>query len=1514
MKVKNNKRSKRFSATLLIGMVCLMVVISASMVSAVWWNPFTWFDSEENVILQKGGKWIQEYSTDEEYKLWIENPKIKKTEICLLHKTVTKLNSLPQHKNLYGKEKETITQMNRKKKTIGKNDYYGFCRKIENEEVKYIKFGEHSTTVKFEEEILEVKDESNNTIAEAILTTDNYYYKNDKPHVDYGLGYGLVHSFRINKSQNYTDIINNIYFKDMNTNEIVIRDFDLKYMTYETSKVPIKGCVKNSTSPINQSVYCSEWGAVDYYNTTVEVWHDLNQSHLNSNNILTIGVFTEKKEGDYIDVGFDFAGVDVGIFWASWSSSLNVDMIFYYKLDEASGTVVEDASGNLDSTNTGAEVGVSGKINTAYDFIDPDKVVSDSNIGLSGTDSRSFSAWLYHDEIGSSNNRVFGTMGNGGSGELWRMQVHKVDSKLQWTCWGGGCDWTTDLVFPDDQWNHVVMTYNGTHARAWLNGVESSTIFAVSTSLTNTAFWIGEDITGEAPGFGGEIDEVGLWSRALTSSEVSDLYNGGSGLPFASATAPTVELGTPANETAYSVNSKSQDFTCKGIDDINLANLTFYLWNSTDSSLEYSSTNTDGDNNTLETFTTTIYGGTNYTWNCYAMNNNSLGAWATTNNTVYVYSIPDNAPKIVLNSPLVETNYTSPQNITFNFTASDDFNLVSVAMMDDSTTLETNSSGINNTDYIFITELTEGDYDLYGKATDNSSQTNSSDHIRIVIEFSEPVITLITPANNSNITSTNPVTFSSTITNTDGIKNVSFYLDGVLNETDTSGTNGSYIFTKYLTEGSHNWSIEAYSIYGKIKTSETNLFNYDSTPPIVNFNSPEGVIINYGTSEGLQQTLQFSISDAFPDTCTLYYNWFTNTSELNSNWIDGNKSTYGDLPFGEYQFSVHHNTTHLKITDENGDFDNVDLTSCSSSDDKYLINISVNGTAIDKEWYNFSCIDGGEIYQFKDPYVGLNAIAEIETINNISCSDTSLDIIALRRENVANITATDDVGNSNYKSTYWNYSIWENELGYSSSTTGGSKENLTMNITYDPSFTGISAILNYNGTNYSMETSDTGNTVDFLEQIIVPSTSSTTNYSFYFIAIPYNSTGTYESYSSTYLQLVNPFKVDNCSNYTDVLYYFELLDEDSQTEINGTIEAQLDFYPLDEDEIIGTYNTSIDYTIGQEAKICLEALNGSYDLTYKFKYYGDNGHFKEYKNAQKTTVSGTNTPQNLTLYDLNESRGYAFNIIVVGNTLSTIGNVGLLVDTQRQYLSEAQFKSVESTVTSSGEIAVSHLIENDVIYNFLISYNGELLGTFNNYKVKCANPTLGQCSITLNLLSATGTQPDFETYGNVTQVFLLDETTNTLYHTFTSTDGNSKTVRSLVLKDDGYGNTTICNGLAVGTSGTIICNIPSSYQNSSIFIQTFVDGGYVGSKFFSQGVDIDWQGADIIILLFMFSSLVLLFIGHPITIVIGALLGLILPALLISAGSASFGSLMYAVIYYVVAGIIVLIVIGRKRF
>ncbi len=295
------------------------------------------------------------------------------------------------------------------------------------------------------------------------------------------------------------------------------------------------------------------------------------------------------------------------------------------------------------------------------------------------------------------------------------------------------------------------------------------------------------------------------------------------------------------------------------------------------------------------------------------------------------------------------------------------------------------------------------------------------------------------------------------------------------------------------------------------------------------------------------------------------------------------------------------------------------------------------------------------------------------------------------------------------------------------------------------------------------------------------------------------------------------------------------------------------------------------------------------------------------------TLDNNSLAQNITLYDLKITRGFPFTAIVTGNLMSGTGNTGLLIDTQRQYLPSDSFKSIEGSVTDSNGNAVIHLVPNDEIYNFIVSLDGVVLGSFNNYQVKCANPSIGDCSITLSLSQSSASPPDFETLGNITQTFLLNRDTNTLYQTFISTDGLSKTVRSLVLKADNYDNTTICNNTVSGTSGTLICNLPVAYQNSSIFVQTFVNGDYIGTKFFSQGNSPDWKGADILLLLLMFSALTLLFIGHPIFTIIGSILGLVIPIIFISVAGASFGTLIGATFYYIAGGVILIILMNKKK-
>lgn len=487
------------------------------------------------------------------------------------------------------------------------------------------------------------------------------------------------------------------------------------------------------------------------------------------------------------------------------------------------------------------------------------------------------------------------------------------------------------------------------------------------------------------------------------------------------------------------------------------------------------------------------------------------------------------------------------------------------------------------------------------------------------------------------------------------------------------------------------------------------------------------------------------------------------------------------------------------------------------------------------------------------------------------------------------------------------------DLDYNNETSSGGLETFSINLTYDSSsYTGITTYLTYNNTNYSTSSTGTGDNKQFQTSISVPGTDTETNKSFYFDIGLTNSSGTFWYQSTTNNQSISPINLSNCS-LTDIkLFNLTMLDEESLSEINGTIEYYLNLYSIGTTNLITSYNNSITYEIGDTPQICISNLNSTYKLEYTIKYYGNSSYYDKYKIIQNLTINNETTTQLLDLYNLLQASGNTFKVILVG---STIGNKGLLIDAQKEYVSQNQFISVENSESDNSGEGVLHLITGSEVYNFLVTYQNKLLGTFNNYKVQCQNPSTQQCTITLNLAQATGQIPDFETYGNISLYYSLDNSTNILSLTYSSTDGEVKYITQNVIKNDGYGNTTICYQETSGTSGTLTCSIPTQYQNYSIFSEVYVNGEYVKSNFFSLGQslkDFETYGVEIFIQLMLFSTLVLLFISHPIFIVGGAILGTLLSILLLFLTGGSFGAIMSVFGYYLVAGLIVIYIISKK--
>ncbi len=87
----------------------------------------------------------------------------------------------------------------------------------------------------------------------------------------------------------------------------------------------------------------------------------------------------------------------------------------------------------------------------------------------------------------------------------------------------------TTTTFADNVWYYVVCTNNGSVVKAYTNGVyEASTTFSGGVKTQSTNGWVIGRYYSDSNDhyFNGTIDEVRIYNRALSDSEVGQLYNG----------------------------------------------------------------------------------------------------------------------------------------------------------------------------------------------------------------------------------------------------------------------------------------------------------------------------------------------------------------------------------------------------------------------------------------------------------------------------------------------------------------------------------------------------------------------------------------------------------------------------------------------------------------------------------------------------------------------------------------------------------------------------------------------------------------------------------------------------------------------------------------------------------------------------------------------------------------------------------------------------------------------------
>ena len=114
------------------------------------------------------------------------------------------------------------------------------------------------------------------------------------------------------------------------------------------------------------------------------------------------------------------------------------------------------------------------------------------------------------------------------SGNSWGggYGIYLYDSELRFFPTGFGNQHATGYAVPLDQWTHIAATYDGTESKVYVNGIlESSKTIGLPIPTNNYPMGISGDPGDPRFNFNGHLDEVRVWNKALSQSEIQANMN-----------------------------------------------------------------------------------------------------------------------------------------------------------------------------------------------------------------------------------------------------------------------------------------------------------------------------------------------------------------------------------------------------------------------------------------------------------------------------------------------------------------------------------------------------------------------------------------------------------------------------------------------------------------------------------------------------------------------------------------------------------------------------------------------------------------------------------------------------------------------------------------------------------------------------------------------------------------------------------------------------------------------------
>lgn len=221
-------------------------------------------------------------------------------------------------------------------------------------------------------------------------------------------------------------------------------------------------------------------------------------------------------------------------------NSLLVELLAWWTLDEASGTRADSHGGN-DLTDDAASVaGVSGLQGNAALFDGTADGLTNATVANFGDESFTLACWVKQAAAVNENGILI--CRDDFTKRRYTLNRNSAVDTYRFCVNGTNCDWNATVK--DTAW-HLVVGYHD--AESNLLGISVDSGAFVTTAHGTGAqggvvgdpdFYIGNwDRTPTTDSaWDGLIDEVAVWGRVLTQSEVAQLYNSGNGITYSDLT------------------------------------------------------------------------------------------------------------------------------------------------------------------------------------------------------------------------------------------------------------------------------------------------------------------------------------------------------------------------------------------------------------------------------------------------------------------------------------------------------------------------------------------------------------------------------------------------------------------------------------------------------------------------------------------------------------------------------------------------------------------------------------------------------------------------------------------------------------------------------------------------------------------------------------------------------------------------------------------------------------------